>query len=200
MWAVPKGTSDLSWHASTDLYEIVIHILILAVGVVTSEAASGRLARRRRVSFFLTDVSQLSESRYSVCLWPAAPCSANAFFCHSNMCINNSLVCNGVQNCVYPWDENHCKGNDPSPVEPQWRLFWSCGACVCHFLNGLMSIFLILYFFVLPLLSSLQRSDLRGSSIRSPRPTAPWSAFHPASFLFFLSSPSWSRWSSRGKR
>lgn len=44
------------------------------------------------------------------CLLPAAPCSANTFFCHSNMCINNSLVCNGVQNCVYPWDENHCKG------------------------------------------------------------------------------------------
>ncbi|XP_010771380.1 neuropilin and tolloid-like protein 2, partial [Notothenia coriiceps] len=43
------------------------------------------------------------------CLLPAAPCSGNSFFCHSNMCINNSLVCNGVQNCVYPWDENHCK-------------------------------------------------------------------------------------------
>ncbi|MGH0171429.1 UNVERIFIED_CONTAM: hypothetical protein FKN15_077912 [Acipenser sinensis] len=37
------------------------------------------------------------------------PCEADAFFCHSNMCINNTLVCNGVQNCVYPWDENHCK-------------------------------------------------------------------------------------------
>ncbi|XP_048384500.1 neuropilin and tolloid-like protein 1 isoform X3 [Stegostoma tigrinum] len=38
-----------------------------------------------------------------------APCDGSAFFCHSNMCINNTLVCNGVQNCVYPWDENHCK-------------------------------------------------------------------------------------------
>ncbi|XP_062836652.1 neuropilin and tolloid-like protein 1 isoform X2 [Anolis carolinensis] len=38
-----------------------------------------------------------------------APCEANTFFCHSNMCINNTLVCNGLQNCVYPWDENHCK-------------------------------------------------------------------------------------------
>ncbi|XP_072323240.1 neuropilin and tolloid-like protein 1 isoform X2 [Scyliorhinus torazame] len=38
-----------------------------------------------------------------------APCEGSAFFCHSNMCINNTLVCNGVQNCVYPWDENHCK-------------------------------------------------------------------------------------------
>ncbi|KAK6477127.1 neuropilin and tolloid-like protein 2 isoform X1 [Huso huso] len=42
----------------------------------------------------------------SVCI---SPCSGNTFFCHSNMCINSSLVCNGVQNCVYPWDENHCK-------------------------------------------------------------------------------------------
>ncbi|TMS09030.1 Neuropilin and tolloid-like protein 1 [Larimichthys crocea] len=33
----------------------------------------------------------------------------DAFFCHSNMCINNTLVCNGMQNCVYPWDENQCK-------------------------------------------------------------------------------------------
>ncbi|XP_070291752.1 neuropilin and tolloid-like protein 1 [Salvelinus sp. IW2-2015] len=38
-----------------------------------------------------------------------APCEPDAFFCHSNMCINNTLVCNGIQNCVYPWDENHCK-------------------------------------------------------------------------------------------
>nr|XP_037843931.1 neuropilin and tolloid-like protein 1 isoform X4 [Chlorocebus sabaeus] len=37
------------------------------------------------------------------------PCEGNTFFCHSNMCINNTLVCNGLQNCVYPWDENHCK-------------------------------------------------------------------------------------------
>ncbi|XP_061321115.1 neuropilin and tolloid-like protein 2 [Pezoporus flaviventris] len=25
------------------------------------------------------------------------------------MCINTSLVCNGIQNCAYPWDENHCR-------------------------------------------------------------------------------------------
>ncbi|KAK2497025.1 hypothetical protein MC885_011031 [Smutsia gigantea] len=37
------------------------------------------------------------------------PCEGNTFFCHSNMCINNTLVCNGLQNCVYPWDESHCK-------------------------------------------------------------------------------------------
>ncbi|XP_034147428.1 neuropilin and tolloid-like protein 1 isoform X2 [Esox lucius] len=37
------------------------------------------------------------------------PCEAEDFFCHSNMCINHSLVCNGIQNCVFPWDENNCK-------------------------------------------------------------------------------------------
>uniref|UniRef100_A0A673AWB1 Neuropilin (NRP) and tolloid (TLL)-like 1 n=1 Tax=Sphaeramia orbicularis TaxID=375764 RepID=A0A673AWB1_9TELE len=37
------------------------------------------------------------------------PCDGDTFFCHSNMCINHTLVCNGIQNCVYPWDENHCK-------------------------------------------------------------------------------------------
>ncbi|KAM9791933.1 neuropilin and tolloid-like protein 1 isoform 2-T2 [Syngnathus typhle] len=39
------------------------------------------------------------------------PCEGDTFFCHSNMCINHTLVCNGIQNCVYPWDENHCKEN-----------------------------------------------------------------------------------------
>lgn len=58
--------------------------------------------------FFLPLVRNSVISAYR--LSPAAPCSANTFFCHSNMCINSSLVCNGVQNCVYPWDENHCKG------------------------------------------------------------------------------------------
>lgn len=43
-------------------------------------------------------------------LVPTAPCESDTFFCHSNMCINHTLVCNGIQNCVYPWDENHCKG------------------------------------------------------------------------------------------
>uniref|UniRef100_A0A8C4R156 Neuropilin (NRP) and tolloid (TLL)-like 1 n=2 Tax=Eptatretus burgeri TaxID=7764 RepID=A0A8C4R156_EPTBU len=37
------------------------------------------------------------------------PCEGSMFFCHSNMCINNSMVCNGQQNCVYPWDEKHCQ-------------------------------------------------------------------------------------------
>lgn len=55
------------------------------------------------------------------------------------MCINNTLVCNGVQNCVYPWDENHCKGDrllpgfsSPSPLLKEsvtgfaWFHIFSC--------------------------------------------------------------------------
>ncbi|KAJ3583498.1 hypothetical protein NHX12_017172 [Muraenolepis orangiensis] len=44
------------------------------------------------------------------------PCEGDTFFCHSNMCINNTLVCNGIQNCVYPWDENHCKENRKASI------------------------------------------------------------------------------------
>lgn len=48
--------------------------------------------------------------RYRIRACFPAPCSGSAFFCHSNMCINTSLVCNGIQNCVFPWDESNCKG------------------------------------------------------------------------------------------
>lgn len=54
----------------------------------------------------------------------AAPCSGNTYFCHSNMCINNSLVCNGIQNCAYPWDENHCRG-EYSANHSLYELGWS---------------------------------------------------------------------------
>uniref|UniRef100_A0A3Q0QNN6 Neuropilin (NRP) and tolloid (TLL)-like 2b n=1 Tax=Amphilophus citrinellus TaxID=61819 RepID=A0A3Q0QNN6_AMPCI len=43
------------------------------------------------------------------CVCVLAPCVGGAFFCHTNMCINTSLVCNGIQNCVFPWDESNCK-------------------------------------------------------------------------------------------
>lgn len=79
------------------------------------------------------------------CLLPAAPCSANTFFCHSNMCINNSLVCNGVQNCVYPWDENHCKGNHLLS-EVTGRLLWLIRIFKNVF-QGWCSIFLFVHFF-----------------------------------------------------
>uniref|UniRef100_A0A3B3ZED5 CUB domain-containing protein n=1 Tax=Periophthalmus magnuspinnatus TaxID=409849 RepID=A0A3B3ZED5_9GOBI len=48
-----------------------------------------------------------------------APCDDDTFFCHSNMCINHTLVCNSVQNCVYPWDENHHRDDfDPALLHP----------------------------------------------------------------------------------
>ncbi|XP_031692245.1 neuropilin and tolloid-like protein 1 [Oncorhynchus kisutch] len=53
--------------------------------------------------------SRRSHFRILFTTFQEPPCDPGAFFCHSNMCINNSLVCNGIQNCVYPWDENHCK-------------------------------------------------------------------------------------------
>ncbi|XP_029354415.1 neuropilin and tolloid-like protein 2 [Echeneis naucrates] len=61
------------------------------------------------VRMWADEKSRLSRFRMLFTSFVDPPCSANTFFCHSNMCINNSLVCNGVQNCVYPWDENHCK-------------------------------------------------------------------------------------------
>lgn len=53
-----------------------------------------------------------------VFFFSTAPCTGSTFFCHSNMCINNSLVCNGIQNCAYPWDENHCKGESAGEGQP----------------------------------------------------------------------------------
>ncbi|KAK2819942.1 hypothetical protein Q7C36_021588 [Tachysurus vachellii] len=61
------------------------------------------------VRMWADETSRLSRFRMLFTSFVDPPCSSNTFFCHSNMCINNSLVCNGVQNCVYPWDENHCK-------------------------------------------------------------------------------------------
>lgn len=58
---------------------------------------------------------QIAEIMGKVLVVSTAPCEGDTFFCHSNMCINHTLVCNGIQNCVYPWDENHCKGTGPGP-------------------------------------------------------------------------------------
>ncbi|XP_039523025.1 neuropilin and tolloid-like protein 1 [Pimephales promelas] len=69
-------------------------MLVSALGVVRMWADEGSRKSRFRILFTT---------------FQEPPCEADAFFCHSNMCINNTLVCNGVQNCVYPWDENHCK-------------------------------------------------------------------------------------------
>ncbi|XP_053466904.1 neuropilin and tolloid-like protein 1 [Ictalurus furcatus] len=61
------------------------------------------------VRMWADEHSRRSRFRILYTTFKEPPCEPDMFFCHSNMCINNSLVCNGIQNCVYPWDENHCK-------------------------------------------------------------------------------------------
>ncbi|XP_014325359.1 neuropilin and tolloid-like protein 2 isoform X1 [Xiphophorus maculatus] len=60
------------------------------------------------VRMWADETSRLSRFKILFTVFSDPPCIGGAFFCHSNMCINNSLVCNGVQNCVFPWDENNC--------------------------------------------------------------------------------------------
>ncbi|XP_035679570.1 neuropilin and tolloid-like protein 2 isoform X1 [Branchiostoma floridae] len=43
-------------------------------------------------------------------------CKPGMFSCIGQMCINESLVCNGEQNCHYPWDEQKCE--EPSGTPP----------------------------------------------------------------------------------
>ncbi|XP_062402507.1 neuropilin and tolloid-like protein 2 [Sardina pilchardus] len=61
------------------------------------------------VRMWADETSRLSRFRMLYTIFADPPCGPNTFFCHSNMCINNTLVCNGVQNCVFPWDESNCK-------------------------------------------------------------------------------------------
>ncbi|KAM9790035.1 neuropilin and tolloid-like protein 1 [Neosynchiropus ocellatus] len=61
------------------------------------------------VRMWADEGSRNSRFRILYTIFHEPPCEGEAFFCHSNMCINNTLVCNGIQNCVYPWDENNCK-------------------------------------------------------------------------------------------
>ncbi|XP_063765228.1 neuropilin and tolloid-like protein 2 isoform X2 [Eleginops maclovinus] len=61
------------------------------------------------VRMWADETSRLSRFRMLFTSFADPPCLGSAFFCHSNMCINTSLVCNGIQNCVFPWDEGNCK-------------------------------------------------------------------------------------------
>ncbi|XP_037109242.1 neuropilin and tolloid-like protein 2 isoform X2 [Syngnathus acus] len=61
------------------------------------------------VRMWADESSRLSRFRMLFTSFADPPCVGGAFFCHSNMCINTSLVCNGIQNCVFPWDESNCK-------------------------------------------------------------------------------------------
>ncbi|KAK7163144.1 hypothetical protein R3I93_007249 [Phoxinus phoxinus] len=61
------------------------------------------------IRMWADETSRRSRFRILFTTFHEPPCGGDAFFCHSNMCINHTLVCNGIQNCVYPWDENGCK-------------------------------------------------------------------------------------------
>ncbi|KAK2900916.1 hypothetical protein Q8A67_009031 [Cirrhinus molitorella] len=61
------------------------------------------------IRMWADETSRRSRFRILFTTFHEPPCEGDSFFCHSNMCINHTLVCNGIQNCVYPWDENGCK-------------------------------------------------------------------------------------------
>uniref|UniRef100_A0A8C2WU74 Neuropilin (NRP) and tolloid (TLL)-like 2b n=1 Tax=Cyclopterus lumpus TaxID=8103 RepID=A0A8C2WU74_CYCLU len=61
------------------------------------------------VRMWADETSRLSRFRMLFTSFADPPCLGSAFFCHSNMCVNTSLVCNGIQNCIFPWDESNCK-------------------------------------------------------------------------------------------
>lgn len=137
--AVYDGSSSVE-HMKNKFCSTVANdvMLITSVGVIRMWADEGSRKSRFRIlfttfrerepvrcQFFISLTTALCTLKYkqkniaitwdlvhwhqpSVC--PTAPCEEETFFCHSNMCINHTLVCNGIQNCVYPWDENGCKG------------------------------------------------------------------------------------------
>nr|XP_057916775.1 neuropilin and tolloid-like protein 1 isoform X2 [Doryrhamphus excisus] len=70
------------------------------------------------IRMWADEASRKSRFRILFTTYQEPPCDPDAFFCHSNMCINNTLVCNGMQNCVYPWDENQCKDSSHRCIIP----------------------------------------------------------------------------------
>lgn len=79
-------------------------------------------------SISLVALSSCCITFWHTSVYVSAPCLGSAFFCHSNMCINTSLVCNGIQNCVFPWDESNCKG---TPVVPEHFLILRKSTVLC---------------------------------------------------------------------
>ncbi|XP_047679001.1 neuropilin and tolloid-like protein 1 [Tachysurus fulvidraco] len=93
--AVYDGSSSVE-HLKNKFCSTVANdvMLLTSVGVIRMWADEGSRKSRFRILFTT---------------FREPPCEEDTFFCHSNMCINHTLVCNGIQNCVYPWDENGCK-------------------------------------------------------------------------------------------
>ncbi|XP_061588811.1 neuropilin and tolloid-like protein 1 [Cololabis saira] len=93
--AIYDGSSSVEHLKNKFCSTVANNVMLLnSLGVVRMWADEG--SRKSRFKILFTTFHE-------------PPCAGDTFFCHSNMCINNTLVCNGVQNCVYPWDENRCK-------------------------------------------------------------------------------------------
>ncbi|XP_076853438.1 neuropilin and tolloid-like protein 2 [Brachyhypopomus gauderio] len=71
------------------------------------------------VRMWADETSKMSRFRIIFTSFVEPPCLPSTFFCENTMCINQTLVCNGVQNCVFPWDENNCQERNPQSVFPQ---------------------------------------------------------------------------------
>ncbi|KAL2093356.1 hypothetical protein ACEWY4_010668 [Coilia grayii] len=93
------------------------------------------------VRFWADESSRLSRFRMHYTTFAEPPCGPNTFFCHSNMCINDSLVCNGVQNCVFPWDESNCKEKQSKGFFQQIGRTHGTVICVC---SGVVLVLLVL--------------------------------------------------------
>ncbi|XP_028832993.1 neuropilin and tolloid-like protein 1 [Denticeps clupeoides] len=100
--AVYDGSSSVE-HLKNKFCSTVANdvMLLTSLGVIRLWADEGSRKSRFRILFTT---------------FQEPPCGGDTFFCHSNMCINSTLVCNGIQNCVYPWDENGCKEKKKSSV------------------------------------------------------------------------------------
>nr|XP_061812433.1 neuropilin and tolloid-like protein 2 [Nerophis lumbriciformis] len=85
--------------------------------------------------------SRLSRFRMLFTSFSDPPCVGRTFFCHSNMCINNSLVCNGIQNCVFPWDESNCKEKKQKGIFQHMTRTHSTVICVS---TGLVMLLLVI--------------------------------------------------------
>ncbi|XP_026885582.2 neuropilin and tolloid-like protein 1 [Electrophorus electricus] len=92
--AVYDGSSSVEHLKNKFCSTVASDIMLLtAVGIVRMWADEGSRSGHFRILFTT---------------FREPPCDGDAYFCQSNMCINHTLVCNGIQNCVYPWDENGC--------------------------------------------------------------------------------------------
>ncbi|XP_068595991.1 neuropilin and tolloid-like protein 2 [Brachionichthys hirsutus] len=96
------------------------------------------------IRMWADETSRLSRFRMLYTTFADPPCTATAFFCHTNMCINTSLVCNGVQNCVFPWDESNCKETKTPSVFHQITKTQGTVICVSTGVVLLLLIFSVL--------------------------------------------------------